>query len=327
MEKNLTQQLSLEDFNRKIMKKEDITLRPNPYSVYNCFLEHIINRDYAVLILKHLFYNIENTWSTINKRNKILEYLDKISKKDKEYLEFLEEVFITEFHYQVRLDALLLMSKSFPERAKDLFEYSLEREQDGLIPYSLRKFPSEKLLPLAEILDELLLEIFIVNKSILGYEYYYNFQKKSISYRGHSAYGHSFIQINTKKRFKRSTKIKDTSYDELIDLPIKHFTWSGHKLYHNIRKIYYKTDKEQTYPVHIVYEEKADTSILYFATTPNIIDLFKSLSERYSLTSQDFKFKIVKTQTTYLYLILEIKKIKLYMRERLSLYEVLSEDE
>lgn len=323
----MSNQSSLLDFISYVKEKKkegqfrDLSWELIPDNLYNLYQIHAIDRNYAVYILKILFHETEEKWNTIKERNTIIKYVVEISKKDEALRTFLEGIFLTEWRYDVRLEALLFLIKYFTKTAKKLYDFRRDQDGDGFLYYVLRKFKTSKLLPFVQIIDDPLFKIYILNKSTLDYGFYYNFSKnKIIRYRDSK----SFIQISKgKQKLTRFKTLKLFSNKEILTLPVKSFVLESGRPRTWIHDL---NDKN---PQLIFYEQKIENGMIIYFTIKEIFmkEFITSLKKEFGLKDKDFKYSLLKTQTIYLYLILEIKKINLYMRYFLSHYKKRAEDE
>lgn len=148
-----------------------------PVNIYQYYQEKKIDRCYALSLLEVFYYRDKYpSMNEIDKINLIMDYIVSISRKNKKLKALLEEMFITEFWYQIKFNALSHLCEHFPRKAKALYRYSLENEK--CIPFILRRLPRQKLESLEKILEiDPLLLLYIKLKDVLYATAYFNFNK------------------------------------------------------------------------------------------------------------------------------------------------------
>ena len=324
-------QKTLTDFERIIKKKlqedekyQGLKWELTSENICELLKARAIDRNYAIYLLKTIFYGTTEDWKSIEERLELIKYTVEISKKNEELAQFLESIYLTEYHYQVRLDALLYLSEHFPKRANKIFKFSGGKRtgfREGFIYYIFNKYGTSKLLPLCHAIDDPLMKIFISNKDNLGWGFYYNIGKKWIANRNKQ----SIILINPHKdnKLKRFKTIKTLSNKEILKLPVRSFVSVRYRRDNQRFSWIWKFDEEKKNPQIVFFEEKSKIAKFYYTMSKKFFKEFiENLKKELSLEDNDFKYVLAKTMTIYYYLILEIKKINLYMKYHLSRYEV-----
>jgi len=279
--------------------------RVQPEVILNGYKDKLIDRDTAIYILETLFYEADDTYARIKFRWTCIKNICEIHPKDKKLKSFLEEVFITEYWYPIRLKTLSYIHQYFPKLSTKLFNYI--HEDTSFIEYGLRKWYNESKTFLKDLIkDPLVLFYLILQKEIKGFNEYLSIKNRKIMINSNE------LTWGTTKRFKRAQIIKEYTAEDFLKLEKRYFVYL--RWDENRKGIIYADDPNKEYPLLCIH----NIEDLYFCIAERIIlGLFQAIKEMYSITQ--FKLQLIKT--TVYYLTIDIPEINLYFRYRLNPYK------
>ena len=281
----------------------------SPDLIFGGYNEKKLDKTTAIYILKELFWQ-DRTWSRIEYRKECIMYITKISNKNKTLRSFLEEIFITEYWYHIRLKALYFIAQYYPEFAYSLFNCILGEELFlGFLNYILHKASYKEIRFLTKIIKDPLIILYIYLRE-KERNFKINIQKRKLT-----TYGDT-LKIGSFKEFKRSKMLIQFSEKEILNQPIKSFVWKKRTEEGSI----FEFDPIKRFPVLVLYQEEKEHFLNnYCISLSSLENLIKSIKRVFKLKKLMY-FKIVKT--TIVYLILKIEEIELYFKYQLMNYMI-----
>ena len=281
----------------------------SPDLIFGGYNEKKLDKTTAIYILKELFWQ-DRTWSRMEYRKECITYITKISNKNKTLRSFLEEIFITEYWYHIRLKALYFIAQYYPEFAYSLFNCILEEELFlGFLNYILHKASYKEIRFLTKIIKDPLIILYIYLREKDG-NFKINIQKRKLTtYR-------DTLKLGNFKEFKRSKMLIQFSEKEILNQPIKSFVWKKRTEEGSI----FEFDPIKRFPVLVLHQEEKEHFLNNYCISLSFLEnLIKSIKRVFKLKKLMY-FKIVKT--TIVYLILKIEEIELYFKYQLMNYMI-----
>jgi hypothetical protein len=285
---------------------------PYPKLIHYNYTEKKIDKDMALYLLKQILYNREDTWNNLGHRKNCLKYIVEISDKDKKLRAFLEEVFITEHWFPIRLRALEYLTEYFPKLAFTLFNHiSEEMGYVRLLEWTLNKtdFKAKDIKFLTQIVDDPIVKLQILLREKIYFPKV-NLAKRKIYFR------ETEILLGEHEKFKRFSLIKESTDEIILTQSVKYFIWKNR----NENGVIYEFDKEKAHPILILHKEEKDGLMIYYGTSKEQIEsIINSIKETFGLENIN-NFKIIKT--TVVYLILDNRDSNFSLKSRLGEYRV-----
>lgn len=280
-----------------------------PESIWKAYKNKEIDRDTAIYILETLFHDSNDKWGKIRYRRNCLINICKISLKTKKLKKFLEEVFITEYWYPLRLEAFSLIHTYFPKLSFNLFSYI--HADSSFIEYGLRKWHENKISFIKDFIkDPLILFYLILKKEIKLYSEYISIEERKLKVNGNDLY------IGDAKRFKRFECVKEFTPEEILYCKTVFFKYVRREKIGNVYTEHIK-GMDKKYPLfqlHLINSEEYNET--YCISKRLILALFQALKEVFSVT----RFTIQLVKTSLYYLIIDIPEIDFFLKYKLNKY-------
>ncbi len=128
----------LEDIEINQIPPED--WKNSPKDIFDAIINEQIDTNTGIFILKELFYCKKDEFLNIGKKKDCIKYIVQLSKKDNKLYLFLEECFIVEFWYPIRLKSLYYIWRYFPKKAIIIFNAISKWENyDSFLKYVLER--------------------------------------------------------------------------------------------------------------------------------------------------------------------------------------------
>jgi len=282
--------------------------RLNPDRILNGYNNKEIDKETALYMLETLFYEADDKWAKISFRKECLKAIVKLSRKDKKLRRLLEEIFITEYWYPLRLQALSLIHRHYTQLSVKLFNYI--HENTSLIQYGLREWHIESISFLKDLIkDPLVLFYLVIKKVTKDFSEYLSIEDRKIKINGNDFY------IGITKRFRRSALINELTPQDILETEAKYFVYSRREK----DGIIYEVDKEERYAqfcIHIIETEKYKVN--YCIPQKILLAIFQAIKEVFSIS--EFTIRIEKTSIYYL--IIDIEEIEVFLKYRLGGYRI-----
>lgn len=274
-------------------------------------MEGRIDRELALSALSEQYSNMENQWE-YKKLNDLIDKICYVSNKE-EKIEFLTDLFLTEFHYIVRFNLLGHFIKTDKERAKEVFKFAMRRNHKNItsfMNYILVKKTTSELEPMIDLLDDPLLKLYALNKSSLGYHFFYDFKRKRIGSRNNE----SFIDIRSKRKLKTYKTIRIYANEDLLEQPIEHYRLCQDRKAH----FHYEKDPEKKKAFLVLLEKEFERDTRVFCIKQKLVESLVNTFINHLKVKEKIVWNLIHTQTTYYYLLLEINELDLYLKYRLD---------
>lgn len=264
-------------------------------------------------MLKTIYDSYDRAWKKIDALQKIIDYISEISLKNKELFFFLEEIIATEYWYHLRFQALKNLTILDIKRAKSLFTYFHDERLDVFLKYALENYFHEDLKFLKKLVDDPVIELFLILKKYTKDILRISLEKNLITIQTNN-----LIFFGSYKKIKRKTLIEKINCESILkNKPKKSFRWlkRGEK-----GGFIYEIDPDAKFPLFILHEEIEEKYNIYYGIGSELMSiLVLSLIEMFKITP--IEFNLIKTTSVY-YLTFEIKKSNVYGTFRLLKYRI-----
>ena len=216
-------QLTLEQFLQKV---EEERIPPekwnlNPGRIKEAFDNTEIDREFALYLLKTIYYSYDRAWKDIDLLQNIIDYVSVISKKTEKLFLFLEEIIATEYWYHLRFQALKNLTSLDLKKARSLFMYFHDERLDAFLKYALENYSYKDLKFLKKLVNDPVIEFFIIlkkhTKDLLRISLYKNKITIQSNY---------LIYFSSHPKIKRIILLEQINSDSLLkSKPKKSFRW------------------------------------------------------------------------------------------------------
>lgn len=308
-------QLTLDQYLQKIEEErippEKWNLKPE--LIKKAFNNKEIDREFALYLLKTIYFSYDRAWKDIDLLQNIIDSISVISLKNEKLFLFLEEIIATEYWYHLRFQALKNLTSLDFKRAKSLFTYFHDERLDAFLKYALENYFHEDLKFLIKLVNDPVIEFFIVlkkyTKDLLRISLYKNMITIQTNY---------LIYFSSPPKIKRITLLEQINSDSLLkNKPKKSFRYLKRG---DNGKFIHEIDPDARFPIFILYEELEEKYHVYHGIGSELMSiLVLSLIEMFKMTP--IEFNLMKTTTVY-YLTFEIKKSNVYGVLRLLEYRI-----